>query len=76
VSRIRSKTANWTIAVSKVQKLRLDKGLTQVQLAKKIGVNKGTVQKWEQEGRGQETIARIARLCKVLECSVEDLIDD
>ena len=54
----------------------MKKSLTQAQLAKKIGVNKGTVQKWEQERRGQETIARIARLCSELGCSVEDLIDE
>ena len=62
--------------MSRIQVLRMKKSLTQVQLAKKIGVNKGTVQKWEQEGRGQETINRIARLCRVLGCSVEDLVDE
>lgn len=55
--------------------LREKIGLTQKQLGDLVGVDTSTIRNWEY-GKGSETFAKVARLCKVLECDIEDLFEE
>ncbi len=61
------------IYVSRLAELRKHKELTQRQLADAVGVDPSTVRNWERDRGGVEVFARVARLCKVLECSPNEL---
>ena len=63
--------------MNNLQKIRIEKGLSQGQLAIKAKVNKRTIEAWEQGVRNinhaqAETLYRIAR---ILGCSIEDLLE-
>ena len=59
----------------KLAALREKIGLTQKQLGDLVGVDTSTIRNWEY-GKGSETFAKVARLCKVLECDIEDLFEE
>ncbi|RUS93137.1 hypothetical protein DSM106972_097310 [Dulcicalothrix desertica PCC 7102] len=61
------------IYVSKVADLRKLKNLTQRQLALLVGVDTSTIRNWEKDRDGTKTFVKIAKLCKVLDCSPKDL---
>jgi transcriptional regulator with XRE-family HTH domain len=63
------------IYVSKVAFLRKRKELTQRQLADLIGVDPSTIRNWERDRGGIETFVKIAKLCKVLECNIDELFE-
>lgn len=52
---------------------RLRRGLTQIQLARLLGVKQGTVGAWE-IGYSFPRPASVVKLCKVLEIQVDDLL--
>lgn len=54
--------------------LRTDAGLTQEELAKRIGVSQKTVSSWE-TGRTDPVMKDIVNICKVLDCPMEKLSD-
>lgn len=54
--------------------LRTEAGFTQVELAKKIGVNQKTLSSWE-TGRTEPTVGDCIKICKVLDCPLEKLTD-
>jgi transcriptional regulator with XRE-family HTH domain len=62
------------VPVSKVAELRRQAGLTQRQLADEVGVTESTISNWEQGRNSLVWLERVARLCKVLNCTPEDLI--
>lgn len=62
-------------AISRIGKLREQKGLTQRELSLAIGVTENTIQNWESGRAGLEQIERLIRLCQVLGCELEDLIE-
>ncbi|MBK1987883.1 helix-turn-helix transcriptional regulator [Sphaerospermopsis aphanizomenoides BCCUSP55] len=64
------------IYISKVAQLRKQKNLTQRQLADLVGVDPSTVRNWERERGGIETFVKLAKLCKTLDCTIEDLFDE
>lgn len=61
-----------------LQEIRKKKGMTQKELAEKIGVSEWTIKAYEQGKRALEnaTIDIILDLCIALECSVEELFAD
>lgn len=61
--------------MSRIAELRERAGLTQRQLADLIGVTESTVRNLERNRNGVEQLERVAKLCKVLQCSAEDLIE-
>jgi len=63
------------IAVSKISELRDRAGLTQRQLADAVGVTESTIRNLEKNRNGVEQIERVAKLCRTLNCAVEDLIE-
>jgi len=48
--------------------------LTQQQLAKEVGVCVPTVRNWEAGREGARMFEIVAKLCKALNCSPEDLV--
>jgi len=62
-------------AISKIAELRNKSGLTQLQLATLAGVTPNTIQNWEVGKSGIEQIQKYIRLCRALNCNLEDLID-
>ena len=62
-----------TLFADALRKLRTKKGLTQMQLASLMFVNKATISKWESGSRLPDA-AMIARLAKVLEVDVGMLL--
>ena len=58
----------------RLKKYRTDLDMKQDELADKIGVSQKTISSWE-VGRSEPTMREIAKLCKVLDCTVEDLTD-
>lgn len=57
----------------KIQELRVSAGLTQRELAAKIGVKNYTVANWEQ-GRTEPSIGDLIDLANYFDCSVDYLI--
>ncbi|OLP15626.1 transcriptional regulator [Leptolyngbya sp. 'hensonii'] len=62
---------------SQLVKLREKAGLTQEALAQALAVTDHTVRNWE-KGRAEPrlTIRQVKTLCRILQCSLEDLPDD
>lgn len=54
--------------------LRKEKGLSQIELAEKLGVTNKAISRWE-TGRGYPDIESIPALCRLLGISVQELLD-
>lgn len=59
----------------KLKQLREAKSLTQDQIASKLNITRQSVSKWEQ-GINEPDFATTKQLCNILDCSIEELIDD
>ncbi|NEO87721.1 MAG: helix-turn-helix transcriptional regulator [Spirulina sp. SIO3F2] len=62
-------------AIPKIAALREEIGLTQQELAVYIGVSTNTIQNWENGKAGIDQFEKIIKLCTVLGCELEDLIE-
>ena len=58
----------------RLKKYRTDMDMKQEELADRIGVSQKTISSWE-VGRSEPTMREVTKLCKVLDCTVEDLTD-
>ena len=61
--------------ISKIGELREKQGLTQRQIAIELGVTETTVANWERGRSGLDWIDRLHRLCKLLDCDLDELIE-
>ena len=61
--------------ISKIGELRERQGLTQRQIAMELGVTETTVANWERGRSGLDWIDRLNRLCKLLDCDLNELIE-
>lgn len=59
----------------KLAKLRKSNNLSQEQLADIMGVSRQSISKWE-SGSTYPDMEKIIQLCKVLNCNLEDIMDD
>lgn len=59
----------------KIAALRTKAGLTQLELASAMGVDPSSIRNIERGRAGIDQIIRVIKLCRVLECSVEDLLE-
>ena len=57
----------------KLKTLRKEKGLGQVELAKELGVSKGTISLWE-NGLREPNMSSLVRIAKYFEVSVDFLV--
>lgn len=58
---------------SPIARLRMDRGLTQSQLAERIGCPQSSVSRWEQTGKVPGT-RYLIKIADVLECELKELI--
>ena len=59
----------------KLVKQRKNNNMSQEQLADRLGVSRQAVSKWE-SGTSMPDMEKIMQLCKILNCSLDDLVDD
>ena len=59
--------------MNNIKTARKAKGLTQVELAQKVGVTQGNLSAWE-PGRWEPEMDALKKLCEVLECSADFLL--
>lgn len=67
---------NYFIDVSfpiSLKQMRHDRGLTQAELARQIGVNRVTVWQYE-NSKTRPSLEKVVNLCQVFNCSVEKLL--
>lgn len=58
-----------------IKRMRLDEGLTQEQLAERLGVTRSTVTQWE-TGWSQPRMGAISKLASVFGVSVSEMVED
>ena len=58
---------------SPIARLRIERGLTQAQLAERIGCPQSSVSRWEQTGKAPGT-RYLIKIAEVLDCDLKDLI--
>lgn len=58
----------------KIKELRIGRGLTKVQLAKELGVNKRTILRWEQDMMCM-SLKYAVRLAQFFEISLDELVN-
>ncbi len=63
-------------AVPNIATLRKQTGLSQTQLAIKVGVDPVTIRNWERGRSGLEWFQKVAKLCKVLGCTPDELFKE
>ena len=56
-----------------IREKRIEKGLSQAQLAERIGVTQGAVMKWE-TGRCFPSLDKAVELAALFDCKIDDLI--
>ena len=56
-----------------IKKMRINRGLSQKQLAELIGVEQQHVSRWE-NGKHRPSIDVFQKLAKILNCNISDLI--
>lgn len=56
-----------------VKKIRLEKGLTQEELASKSGISRASIALYESNSIDNITVKNLEALAKVLECSITEL---
>lgn len=61
------------IIAKRIKELRLDKKLTQKQLAEKVGCNSSMVTRWEKE-ECEPTASAIVKLSEALNCTTDYLL--
>ena len=59
----------------KLKKLRKENNLSQERLADLLEVSRQAVSKWE-SGSSYPDMEKLKKMCKILNCTLEDLMDD
>lgn len=60
--------------VVKIGQLRKQAGLTQLEVAKLLGVTENTLSNWEVGRSGTDWIKLIVQMCTLYQCEAQDLI--
>jgi len=58
----------------KLKELREMKGMSQEDLAKKLGINRTMIIHYE-KGRNQPSLERVIQMAYILDCKLDDLVD-
>jgi len=61
--------------VSRLAVLRKEKKLTQLEIAKLLEITEATVANWERNRSDAKPIETVIKLCKIFDCTPEELID-
>ncbi|WP_455445000.1 helix-turn-helix transcriptional regulator [Streptococcus salivarius] len=57
----------------KIKELRLERGLTKIQLAKELGVNKRTILRWENDMMSM-SLKNAVKIAEFFEISLDELV--
>ena len=57
----------------KIKELRVERGITKVQLAKELGVNKRTILRWEQDMMSM-SLKNAVKIAEFFEVSLDELV--
>ena len=60
----------------RLKELKKEKGITGVQLAKKLGVSERSIIRWEKEGLGNTSFKYVVKIAEMLDIEVEALISE
>ena len=58
-----------------IKHIRIDSGMSQLQLAEKLDVDRSTVTKWE-TGVAMPRVDKLIELARVLCCTIDDLLSE
>ena len=61
-------------SIPRLTELRQISGLTQLEVSQSLGITENTYANWEKGRTGLEMIERVVKLCKLFNCSVEQLL--
>jgi transcriptional regulator with XRE-family HTH domain len=61
--------------VSRIALFREQMGLTQIELAQLLDVTENTIANWEKGRSGLDWIVRVINLCKIFQCTPDQLIE-
>lgn len=64
-----------SIISENIKRLRLKADMEQIELADRLGVSNKTISSWEC-GRTEPRMGMIEKMCKVLNCSKSDIVDE
>lgn len=59
--------------INNVKRLRQAAGMTQAELAARLGITTPSITKWE-KGRSNPDLLNVFRMTEIFECSVNDII--
>ena len=59
--------------MKEIRKIRLKQGISQLELANRLGIDRSTVAKWE-SGRINPRVSMLYEIAKALNCKVTDLL--
>lgn len=68
-----TESASSTAIGSRLRRIREDRGLTQVEVAERVGVTQGQVSEYE-TGRRGASVARLVELARALDASLDVLV--
>lgn len=57
----------------RLKELRIECGLTQVQLSEKVGCNQSMIARWE-SGECEPTLSSLVKLSEILNCTIDYLV--
>jgi transcriptional regulator with XRE-family HTH domain len=61
---------------SRLRRVRRERGLTQEELARRAGVNKRTIERYDHAEVTNPPVRQLLALAHALECDLDDLIED
>lgn len=62
--------------MTRLAELRQKKGLTQRELASRLGMTVAAFANWEHDRAGKKMFERFAKLCEELECNPKDFLSE
>lgn len=60
---------------SRIASLRDERDMTQLELSQAVGVTETTIANWEKGRSGIPMIFQLIKLCRTLDCQLEDLVE-
>ena len=63
------------VCVIKIEKIRRQRGITQVELARCLNVSQANISQWE-NGEAMPRADKLPELARILQCEISDLFED
>ncbi len=69
------RTTKITNSTTKIERIRIEKGISRTELAKQSGVPVRTLENWSNRSRLPRDVYQLYKIAKTLGCQIEDLIE-